>query len=134
MLAVLEGREHARPLEVSGLGYVNLMHIAVTLAAIPDNDGVGSPTAPIVLAATAPADGDHAAPGEGAGAEGELSEPANLIRQARAERDSEEDSFFPSAPFHATVITEEPEAHLHPQLQHSLVRYLRRTFCYEVGP
>jgi putative ATP-dependent endonuclease of OLD family len=36
MLAVLEGRKHARPLEVSGLGYVNLLHIAVTLAAIPD--------------------------------------------------------------------------------------------------
>jgi putative ATP-dependent endonuclease of OLD family len=35
MLAMLEGREHARPLEVSGLGYVNLLHIAVTLAAVP---------------------------------------------------------------------------------------------------
>jgi putative ATP-dependent endonuclease of the OLD family len=36
MLAGLEGREHALPLEVAGLGYVNLLHIAVTLAAIPD--------------------------------------------------------------------------------------------------
>src|ERR1019366_4976766 len=37
MLAVIEGRPNARPLEVSGLGYVNLLHIAVTLAAIPDS-------------------------------------------------------------------------------------------------
>ncbi|MGW8741775.1 hypothetical protein [Streptomyces sp. NPDC055794] len=37
MLAVIEGRSAARPLEVSGLGYVNLPHIAVTLAAIPDS-------------------------------------------------------------------------------------------------
>jgi putative ATP-dependent endonuclease of OLD family len=36
MLAVIEGREHGRPLDVSGLGYVNLLHIAVMLAAIPD--------------------------------------------------------------------------------------------------
>lgn len=127
MLAVLEGREHARPLEVAGLGYLNLLHIAVTLAAIPDDNGVGSPNVPIEPAAIAPADGDRAAPGDGADEEGDLSEAANLIRQARAERDSEEDSFFPPAPFHATVIIEEPEAHLHPQLQHSLVRYLRRT-------
>ncbi|WP_164992785.1 hypothetical protein [Streptomyces lydicus] len=37
MLAVVEGRTSARPLEVSGLGYVNLLHMAVTLAAIPDS-------------------------------------------------------------------------------------------------
>lgn len=36
MLAALEGRANAQPLEVSGLGYVNLLHIAVTLAAVPD--------------------------------------------------------------------------------------------------
>ncbi len=36
MLGVLEGRKNARPLDVTGLGYVNLLHIAVTLAAIPD--------------------------------------------------------------------------------------------------
>ena len=34
MLAVIEGRPSARPLEVLGLGYVNLLHIAVTLAAV----------------------------------------------------------------------------------------------------
>jgi putative ATP-dependent endonuclease of OLD family len=48
------------------------------------------------------------------------------LAQAQAERDSEEDSFFPSQPLHVTVLIEEPEAHLHPQLQHSLARYLQR--------
>jgi putative ATP-dependent endonuclease of OLD family len=54
MLAVLEGRDFARPLDVSALGYVNLLHSAVTLAAIPDlgvaagesNDVVGGDAAP----------------------------------------------------------------------------------------
>src|SRR3546814_659947 len=36
MLATIEGRENALPLEAVGLGYVNLLHIAVVLAAIPD--------------------------------------------------------------------------------------------------
>ena len=123
MLAVIEGRENARPLEVSGLGYVNLLHIAVTLAAIPD----------AAIVRQAPADDNHVEP-DGLSPEGEatnqpasVEEADNLLRQARAERESEEDSFFPSAPFHVTLVIEEPEAHLHPQLQHSLVRYLRRT-------
>ena len=124
MLAVLEGRQNARPLEVSGLGYVNLLHIAVTLAAIPDSTGtVGVTPTP---AARPDDDADPADEPSNHG-DDELAEAEELLRQARAERDSEEDSFFPSAPFHATVIIEEPGAHLHPQLQHSLVRYLRRT-------
>jgi len=134
MLAVLEGRENARPLEVSGLGYVNLLHIAVTLAAIPDSPGPGTSTPPASGAATeqtSPAEpGGPSDPGQGqepGDSVGKLADASSLIRQARAERDSEEDSFFPSAPFHVTVLIEEPEAHLHPQLQHSLVRYLRRT-------
>jgi len=137
MLAVLEGRENARPLEVSGLGYVNLLHIAVTLAAIPDPTAKAAHppqqgTVPKAEPAATPADAVSGGPGvdaqPAAGDEsGELADADELLRQARAERDSEEDSFFPSAPFHVTVIIEEPEAHLHPQLQHSLVRYLRRT-------
>jgi putative ATP-dependent endonuclease of OLD family len=116
MLAVMEGRSAARPLEVSGLGYVNLLHIAVTLAAIPDSTEIL----------------DHAGPHEEAlGAqspseEEQVQQALDNLVQAQADAASEEDSFFPTTPFHATVVIEEPEAHLHPQLQHSLVRYLRR--------
>jgi putative ATP-dependent endonuclease of OLD family len=133
-MLVLEGRQNARPLEVSGLGYVNLLHIAVTLAAIPDSVAQTESGPPPSSASAAEralaADSEHADSGQSrpAGGEtGELAEASDVLRQARAERDSEEDSFFPSAPFHVTVIIEEPEAHLHPQLQHSLIRYLRRT-------
>ncbi|MFF1257505.1 ATP-dependent endonuclease [Streptomyces sp. NPDC058321] len=115
MLAVMEGRTSARPLEVSGLGYVNLLHIAVTLAAIPDSaEWVDQPQ---------PATGEHTVE---QGPDETDEEIHDRLLQAHAEAESEEDSFFPSTPFHATVVIEEPEAHLHPQLQHALTRYLRK--------
>lgn len=129
MLASAEGRDRALPLEVVGLGYVNLLHIAVTLAAIPDAteseqaaaiDNEGNPVG----------EPETAAPAQevqvGVSPVGELDEAERVLRQAQAEKESVEDSFFPDGPFHVTVVIEEPEAHLHPQLQHSLVRYLRR--------
>jgi putative ATP-dependent endonuclease of OLD family len=119
MLATAEGRSHALPLEVVGLGYVNLLHIAVTLAAIPD----------ATEAAEAAGDGDipgGAGTPPGSAPAEEFAQAEARLRQARAESESLEDSFFPDGPFHVTVLIEEPEAHLHPQLQHSLVRYLRR--------
>ncbi|MET8117666.1 ATP-dependent nuclease [Streptomyces prasinus] len=118
MLAVVEGRTSARPLEVSGLGYVNLLHIAVTLAAIPDS------TKRATEVAQQPAETSQE-PGE-LTEEEEQQLARERLTQAEAEAESEADSFFPSTPFHATVIIEEPEAHLHPQLQHALVRYLRK--------
>ncbi|MEU3448233.1 AAA family ATPase [Streptomyces thermolilacinus] len=111
MLAVMEGRRFARPLEVSGLGYVNLLHIAVILAAIPDSTEL-------------PQDAHDQPPLTDVQ---QIEQAIRNSEQAAADSEAEEDSFFGAKPFHATVVIEEPEAHLHPQLQHALVRYLRRT-------
>lgn len=123
LLASIDDRAFARRLEVSGLGYVNLLHIAVTLAAIPDPSNTGGPGGvgnnPVGATEAPDAADDPPVP------DGEPLSADQVLDQTEAEAEADQDAFFPNE-FHVTIVIEEPEAHLHPQLQHGLVRYLRR--------
>lgn len=120
-------RADSHRLESEGLGYANLLQLAVVLAAIPD-----------LTAAPEDEDQSEAVDAGVDDAEDGTDEknPNDLpddrtdeerraqMEEANERREMDDDSFF-AGTFHAVVVLEEPEAHLHPQLQHGLVAYLK---------
>ncbi|MBB1514322.1 AAA family ATPase [Tessaracoccus sp. MC1627] len=121
LVALVPDRATARRLQVSSLGYVNLLHIAVTLAGIPDAGSAPPPDDP----PSGGGDTDEVMIPKPAAGEDDLAEAAReRLAQTAEAADADADSFYPEL-FHATVLIEEPEAHLHPQLQYGLIRYLR---------
>lgn len=123
-LGLSRGDSHR--LETEGLGYANLLQLAVILAAIPDltvtgtsdEDGNEDGEDPDAKQAQPTDDGG---PSDDERSDEQLVE---LMNQANERRELEDDTFFANV-FHAVVVLEEPEAHLHPQQQHGLVRYLK---------
>lgn len=158
LLAVKDDRDFAKRLQISSLGYVNLLHIAIVLAAIPESNDISQSSVSGAHVGDSGISSErvddekpvqtHSFNGENDNSESVLSEydyevmlqtgahsdePEDLdelkaayqrIGEAERKSEAEADSFFPEQ-FHVLVLIEEPEAHLHPQLQYGLIRYLR---------
>ncbi len=124
-------RRDSQRLVTEGLGYANLLQIAVVLAAIPDLSNSAASqsaddkaTAPESDLSEGPEETDEDNNEEPDSFERTDEELRELMSVAEERRELDDDTFFGGV-FHSVIVLEEPEAHLHPQLQTGLVGYLK---------
>ncbi len=99
VLSTVDDRAMAQRLEISSLGYVNLLHLAVILAAIPGRDDVvDTPDGPLDTRDDATSSDEVPAGAEPVAAlmEGDVAEAEHAIRTANDEAEAVLDSLFPS--------------------------------------
>lgn len=126
LLATVPDPMLARRLEASSLGYVNLLHIAVMLAGIPDPAGQEESAQDDQQGPPGSVESSESVSHSDLTGDKDDADAARArLTEASEAAEADQDSFFPDL-FHATVLIEEPEAHLHPQLKYGLVRYLKR--------